>query len=58
VCPSGTSGDQRYNVIRCIRACLPNIPLGEIFRLEVGYGEALRCRLAQNSQEGLVYERG
>jgi alpha-ribazole phosphatase len=45
-------------VIRCIWAYLLQIPLAEIFKLEVGYGEVLRCRLAANSQEDVVYARG
>lgn len=44
-------------VIRCIWAYLLQIPLAEIFKLEVGYGEVLRCRLAANSQEDVVYAR-
>jgi alpha-ribazole phosphatase len=33
-------------VIRCIWAYLLNIPLGEIFKLDLGYGDVLRCKLA------------
>jgi alpha-ribazole phosphatase len=42
-------------VIRCIWAYLLQIPLEQIFKLAVGYGEVLRCSLAQNSQEDLIY---
>jgi len=42
-------------VIRCIWAYLLQIPLAEIFKLEVGYGEVLRCRLAVNAQEDVIY---
>jgi alpha-ribazole phosphatase len=45
-------------VIRCIWAYLLQIPLAEIFKLEVGYGEVLRCRLAANRQEDIVFARG
>ena len=37
-------------VIRCIWAYFLNIPLAEIFKLEVGYGEVLRCRLGSDPQ--------
>jgi len=45
-------------VIRCIWAYLLQIPLQQIFKLEVGYGEVLRCRLAASLQEDVVYTRG
>ena len=44
-------------VIRCIWAYLLNIPLGEIFKLQVGYGDVLRCRLAPNPQEDVIHAR-
>ena len=48
--------------IRCIWAHLLLIPLDQIFKLDIGYGEVLRCRLAANPQEDIIYtdspERG
>ena len=44
-------------VIRCIWAYLLNIPLNNIFKLEVGYGEALRFHLAPDSDADLMYAR-
>lgn len=41
-------------VIRCIWAHLLNIPLDQIFKLEVGYGEVLHCRLAANPEEDVI----
>ena len=41
-------------VIRCIWAYLLKIPLGEIFKLEVGYGDVLNCRLAANPEEDVI----
>ena len=41
-------------VIRCLWACLLQIPLAQIFKLEVGYGEVFNCRLAKNPDEDLV----
>ena len=42
-------------VIRCIWAYLLNIPLAEIFKLDVGYGEVLRCKLATESAADVIY---
>ena len=42
-------------VIRCIWAYFLNIPLGEIFKLDVGYGDVLRCRLASEPVSDVVY---
>lgn len=44
-------------VIRCIWAYLLNIPPGDIFKLEVGYGEILRCRLADDPQADVIHAR-
>lgn len=41
-------------VIRCIWAYLLQIPLEQIFKLEVGYGEVLNCRLAANPEEDAI----
>jgi alpha-ribazole phosphatase len=41
-------------VIRCIWAYLLNIPLQQIFKLEVGYGDVLHCRLAANPEEDVI----
>ena len=41
-------------VIRCIWAYLLKIPLGEIFKLEVGYGDVLNCRLANSPAEDMI----
>jgi alpha-ribazole phosphatase len=41
-------------VIRCIWAYLLNIPLVQIFKLEVGYGDVLRCRLAGDPQMDVI----
>ena len=41
-------------VIRCIWAYLLHIPLEQIFKLEVGYGEVLNCRLAVNPEEDVI----
>ncbi len=42
-------------VIRCIWAYLLNIPLGEIFKLKVGYGDVLNFRLAPTRDGDLVF---
>ena len=42
-------------VIRCIWAYLLNIPLNDIFKLEVGYDEALRFHLAPDPEADLIY---
>ena len=42
-------------VIRCIWAYLLNIPLGEIFKLDVGYGEVLHCKLATEPAADVLY---
>jgi alpha-ribazole phosphatase len=42
-------------VIRCIWAYLLNIPLGEIFKLGVGYGDILHCKLAADPQQDVIY---
>jgi alpha-ribazole phosphatase len=42
-------------VIRCIWACLLNIPLGEIFKLDVGYDQVLRCKLATEPATDVLY---
>ena len=44
-------------VIRCIWAYLLNIPLGEIFKLNVGYGEVLRCKLSPEPAADVVYTK-
>ena len=44
-------------VIRCIWAYLLNIPLNNIFKLEVGYGDAFRFHLAPGPDADLVYAR-
>jgi alpha-ribazole phosphatase len=42
-------------VIRCIWAYLLNIPLAQIFKLDVGYGEVLRCKLATEPAADVIY---
>ena len=42
-------------VIRCIWACLLGIPLGEVFKLSVGYGEVLRCQIDADPQRDLIF---
>ena len=41
-------------VIRCIWAHLLRIPLEEIFKLEVGYGDVLRIRLGESPEYDVV----
>jgi len=42
-------------VIRCIWAYLLKIPLQQIFKLEVGYGGILHCRLAANPEQDAIH---
>ncbi len=42
-------------VIRCIWAHLLNIPLADIFKLAVGYGEPMTFRLGVNSELDIVF---
>jgi alpha-ribazole phosphatase len=44
-------------VIRCIWAYLLNIPLGDIFKLNVGYGEVLRCKLSPEPAADVIYTK-
>ena len=44
-------------VIRCIWAYLLRIPLRQIFKIEVGYGGVLNCRLATDPQADVIYSR-
>lgn len=41
-------------VIRCLWASLLQVPLAQIFKLEVGYDEVFNCRLAGNPDEDVV----
>ena len=42
-------------VIRCIWAHLLSIPLEQIFKLDIGYGGVMRCRLGVVPQEDAVF---
>lgn len=41
-------------VIRCIWACLLNIPLDQIFKISVGYGDSLNFKLGEDPQHDLI----
>jgi len=42
-------------VIRCIWAHLLNIPLAEVFKLAVGYGEPMTFQLAESPEQDIVF---
>ena len=44
-------------VIRCLWALLLSVPLVEIFKLDIGYGDVLRCRLGKEASTDLIHTR-